>query len=49
MKDLPMSDNTQIDFNRGGLVLLGLRVAVLATISALVGVLAHVAWKVMTA
>jgi len=44
-----MSDNTRNEFNRGGLVLLGLRIAVLATISALVGVLAHVAWKVMTA
>jgi len=44
-----MSDNTQNNFSRGGLVLLGLRLVVLATIAALVGVLAHVAWKLMTA
>jgi len=42
-----MSDNTQNGFNTGNLVLVGLRLALLATTSALIGVLAHIAWKMI--
>jgi len=46
-KTCPMSDNTQNGFNTGNLVLVGLRLALLATTSALIGVLAHIAWKMI--
>lgn len=42
-----MSDRSEI--NRGEVVLIALRFSLLAATAALVGVLAHVVWKVISA
>ncbi len=42
-----MSDRS--DINRGEVVLMALRFSLLAASAALVGVLAHIAWKIVSA
>jgi len=42
-----MSDRS--DINRGEVVLMALRFSLLAASAALVGVLAHIAWKIISA
>lgn len=43
-----MSDHSKSTVNNGEVVLVGLRVALLATVSALVGVLGYVVWKMIS-
>lgn len=44
-----MSDKTQSASKLGDVVLVGLRFALLGTVAILIGVMGHVAWKLITA